>query len=63
MINEPTPFKGLNISIPAIVSMKARGLIYQESGLSKTLRSWALPRHPALHYSSYVSPHLVLSGG
>ena len=33
MINEPPPFKGLNIRIPIIIPMKGRGLINQESGL------------------------------
>ena len=34
MINQPPPFKGLNIRIPIIIPIKGRGFIHQGSTLS-----------------------------
>ena len=36
MIHKPSPFKGLNISIPIIVPIKGRGCINQGSTVGET---------------------------
>ena len=38
MINEPLPFKGLNIRIPIIILIKGRGFVNQGSGLLQECR-------------------------
>ena len=38
MINEPPPFKGLNIRIPIMIPIKGRRFINQRSGLACKLR-------------------------
>ena len=37
MINEPPPFKGLNVRIPATIPIQGRGLINQGSGLPENI--------------------------
>ena len=42
MINNPPPFKGLNIMVPIIILIEGRGFIKQGSGLLFTVWSWLL---------------------
>ena len=43
MINEPPPFKGLNIKIPIVIPIKGRGFINHVSGLVDCLETLVDP--------------------
>ena len=45
MNNKPPPFKGVNIGIPMIMPIEARGFIDPGSGLSLTLSQLFLRHH------------------
>ena len=53
MINEPPPFKDLNIRIPIITPIKGRGFINHGSGLAKGVPA-APSTSQAHHYGTMV---------
>ena len=54
MINNPPPFKGLNIGIPIIMPIKGRGSINKGSGLSVSVYFVGLSKE--FPYSPYTNP-------
>ena len=56
MINKPPPFKGLNIRIPIIISIKGRGFIDQGSTLLGGGDRKAMPATTTMGEPVYLPP-------